>query len=198
MIAIIDYGLGNVKNVQRAVQYLGYDAILTDKYNEIANADVVILPGVGHFKDAMQAINERGLANIITSITDKPVIGICLGMQLFYRWSAEGDVEGLNIFPGNIIPIQSPYPVPHLGWNNLISKHPLLLHDVYFVHAYQAEMSQHVVAYTEYGTKIPAIVQYQNYIGIQLHPEKSGDDGLAILNQALKGGFQDDQTMASN
>lgn len=198
MIAIIDYGLGNVKNVQRAVQYLGYDAILTDKYNEIANADVVILPGVGHFKDAMQAINERGLANIITSITDKPVIGICLGMQLFYRWSAEGDVEGLNIFPGNIIPIQSPYPVPHLGWNNLISKHPLSLHDVYFVHAYQAEMSQHVVAYTEYGTKIPAIVQYQNYIGIQFHPEKSGDDGLAILNQALKGGFQDDQTMASN
>lgn len=198
MIAIIDYGLGNVKNVQRAVQYLGYDAILTDKYNEIANADVVILPGVGHFKDAMQAINERGLANIITSITDKPVIGICLGMQLFYRWSAEGDVEGLNIFPGNIIPIQSPYPVPHLGWNNLISKNSLLLHDVYFVHAYQAEMSQHVVAYTEYGTKIPAIVQYQNYIGIQFHPEKSGDDGLAILNQALKGGFQDDQTMASN
>ena len=183
MIAIIDYGLGNVKNVQRAVQYLGYDAILTDKYNEIANADVVILPGVGHFKDAMQAINERGLANIITSITDKPVIGICLGMQLFYHWSAEGDVKGLNIFPGNIIPI---------------SKHPLLLHDVYFVHAYQAEMSQHVVAYTEYGTKIPAIVQYQNYIGIQFHPEKSGDDGLAILNQALKGGFQDDQTMAGN
>ncbi|MDW4250696.1 imidazole glycerol phosphate synthase subunit HisH [Staphylococcus saprophyticus] len=198
MIAIIDYGLGNVKNVQRAVQYLGYDAILTDKYNEIANADVVILPGVGHFKDAMQAINERGLANIITSITDKPVIGICLGMQLFYHWSAEGDVKGLNIFPGNIIPIQSPYPVPHLGWNNLISKRPLLLHDVYFVHAYQAEMSQHVVAYTEYGTKIPAIVQYQNYIGIQFHPEKSGDDGLAILNQALKGGFQDDQTMAGN
>lgn len=198
MIAIIDYGLGNVKNVQRAVQYLGYDTILTDKYNDIINADVVILPGVGHFKDAMKAINERGLINILKSIRGKPVIGICLGMQLFYQWSAEGNVEGLNVFPGNIVPIQSPYPVPHLGWNNLISNQTSLMHDVYFVHAYQAEMSEHVVAYTEYGTKIPAIVQFNNYIGIQFHPEKSGDNGLAILNQALKGGFQNDQTMAGN
>ncbi|MDG0822891.1 imidazole glycerol phosphate synthase subunit HisH [Staphylococcus equorum] len=189
MIAIIDYGLGNIKNVQRAVEHLGYEAILTDDQNEIEAADMIILPGVGHFKDAMQAIQTRGLATVLQSITDKPIIGICLGMQLLYDWSAEGNVEGLKLFPGNIVPIQTPYPVPHLGWNNLISNHPQLAQDVYFVHSYQAEMSEHVVAFAEYGDPIPAIVQYKHYIGIQFHPEKSGADGLAILNQALKGGF---------
>ena len=108
---------------------------------------------------------------------------------MLYEHSAEGDVEGLQLFPGNIIPIQTPYPVPHLGWNNLISNYTTLTQDVYFVHSYQAEMSDHVVAYADYGTLIPAIVQYKNFIGIQFHPEKSGEDGLAILNQALKGGF---------
>ncbi|MDG0844244.1 imidazole glycerol phosphate synthase subunit HisH [Staphylococcus equorum] len=189
MIAIIDYGLGNIKNVQRAVEHLGYETILTDKQHEIEAADIIILPGVGHFKDAMQAIQTRGLASVLQSITDKPIIGICLGMQLLYDWSAEGNVEGLKLFPGNIIPIQTPYPVPHLGWNNLISNHPQLAQDVYFVHSYQAEMSEHVVAFAEYGDPIPAIVQYKHYIGIQFHPEKSGADGLTILNQALKGGF---------
>ncbi|MDN6111910.1 MAG: imidazole glycerol phosphate synthase subunit HisH [Tetragenococcus koreensis] len=189
MIAIIDYGLGNIKNVQRAVEHLGYKTILTDKQSEIEAADIIILPGVGHFKDAMQAIQTRGLATVLQSITDKPIIGICLGMQLLYDWSAEGNVEGLKLFPGNIVPIQTPYPVPHLGWNNLISNHPQLAQDVYFVHSYQAEMSEHVVAFAEYGDPIPAIVQYKHYIGIQFHPEKSGADGLAILNQALKGGF---------
>ena len=189
MIAIIDYGLGNIKNVQRAVEHLGYETILTDEQNEIEAADMIILPGVGHFKDAMQAIQTRGLATVLQSITDKPIIGICLGMQLLYDWSAEGNVEGLKLFPGNIVPIQTPYPVPHLGWNNLISNHPQLAQDVYFVHSYQAEMSEHVVAFAEYGDPIPAIVQYKHYIGIQFHPEKSGADGLTILNQALKGGF---------
>ncbi|KRG08289.1 imidazole glycerol phosphate synthase subunit HisH [Staphylococcus sp. NAM3COL9] len=189
MIAIIDYGLGNIKNVQRAVEHLGYETILTDKQSEIEAADIIILPGVGHFKDAMQAIQSRGLATVLQSVTDKPIIGICLGMQLLYNWSAEGNVEGLKLFPGNIVPIQTPYPVPHLGWNNLISNHPQLAQDVYFVHSYQAEMSEHVVAFAEYGNPIPAIVQYKHYIGIQFHPEKSGADGLTILNQSLKGGF---------
>ncbi|WP_261676550.1 imidazole glycerol phosphate synthase subunit HisH [Staphylococcus equorum] len=189
MIAIIDYGLGNIKNVQRAVEHLGYKTILTDKQSEIEAADIIILPGVGHFKDAMQAIQVRGLASVLQSITDKPIIGICLGMQLLYDWSAEGNIEGLKLFPGNIVPIKTQYPVPHLGWNNLISNHPQLAQDVYFVHSYQAEMSEHVVAFAEYGDPIPAIVQYKHYIGIQFHTEKSGADGLTILNQALKGGF---------
>ena len=192
MIAVIDYGLGNIKNIQRALNRLGFNAILTDRVEDIEAADTLILPGVGHFKDAMQAIEKRGLKSILQNISHKPIIGICLGMQLLYEHSAEGDVEGLQLFPGNIIPIQTPYPVPHLGWNNLISNYTTLTQDVYFVHSYQAEMSDHVVAYADYGTLIPAIVQYKNFIGIQFHPEKSGEDGLAILNQALKGGFLND------
>ncbi|MDW8542992.1 imidazole glycerol phosphate synthase subunit HisH [Staphylococcus sp. KG4-3] len=198
MIAIIDYGLGNIKNVQRAINHLGYESILTDDPEDIEVADMIILPGVGHFKDAMQAIQSRGLVEILQSVTNKPMIGICLGMQLLYESSAEGEVSGLKLIPGQIIPIETPYPVPHLGWNNLISNQPTLSQDVYFVHSYQAEMSAYVVAFAEYGTQVPAIVQFKNYIGIQFHPEKSGDDGLAILNQALKGGFLNDQTMASH
>lgn len=99
MIAIIDYGLGNIRNVQRAVKHLGYDAILTDKQSEIEAAELVILPGVGHFKDAMRAIEERGLDAILKAIHDKPIIGICLGMQLLFDWSAEGDVAGLKLIP---------------------------------------------------------------------------------------------------
>ncbi|MCG7338081.1 imidazole glycerol phosphate synthase subunit HisH [Staphylococcus sp. ACRSN] len=198
MIAIIDYGLGNIRNVQRAVKHLGYEAILTDKQSEIEAAELVILPGVGHFKDAMRAIEQRGLDSILKAIHNKPIIGICLGMQLLFDWSAEGNVSGLKLIPGKIVPIDTPYPVPHLGWNNLISNQQQLTNDVYFVHSYQAEMSQFVVAHAEYGTQIPAIVQHRHYIGIQFHPEKSGEDGLAILNQALKGGFLNDQIMASN
>ncbi|MEB6333820.1 imidazole glycerol phosphate synthase subunit HisH [Staphylococcus pseudoxylosus] len=198
MIAIIDYGLGNIKNVQRAINHLGYESKLTDDPKDIEAADMIILPGVGHFKDAMQAIQSRGLVEILQSVTNKPMIGICLGMQLLYEWSAEGEVSGLKLIPGQIIPIETPYPVPHLGWNNLISNQPTLSQDVYFVHSYQAEMSAYVVAFAEYGKQVPAIVQFKNYIGIQFHPEKSGDDGLAILNQALKGGFPNDQTMASH
>ena len=198
MIAVIDYGLGNIKNIQRALNRLGFNAILTDRVEDIEAADTLILPGVGHFKDAMQAIEKRGLKSILQNISHKPIIGICLGMQLLYEHSAEGDVEGLQLFPGNIIPIQTPYPVPHLGWNNLISNYTTLTQDVYFVHSYQAEMSDHVVAYADYGTLIPAIVQYKNFIGIQFHPEKSGMYGLSILNQALQGGFSNDQTLASN
>ncbi|MGD6886377.1 imidazole glycerol phosphate synthase subunit HisH [Staphylococcus shinii] len=197
MIAIIDYGLGNIKNVQRAINHLGYESKLTDNPKDIEAADMVILPGVGHFKDAMRAIHSRGLVEFLQSVTNKPVIGICLGMQLLYEWSAEGDVFGLKLIPGRILPIETPYPVPHLGWNNLISNQSTLSQDVYFVHSYQAQMSEYVVAFAEYGTQVPAIVQFKNYIGIQFHPEKSGDDGLAILNQALKGGFLNDQTMAS-
>lgn len=198
MIAIIDYGLGNIKNIQRAVEHLGYKSILTDQPSEISQADAIILPGVGHFRDAMQAISSRKLITTLQQITNIPVIGICLGMQLLYEHSAEGDVDGLMLIPGRVTPINTTYPVPHLGWNNLNSNVPTLNKDVYFVHSYQAEMSSHVVAYADYGTLIPAIVQYKNFIGIQFHPEKSGMYGLSILNQALQGGFSNDQTLASH
>ena len=192
MIAIIDYGLGNINNVTRAIQHLGYDVILTCDDKDVQKAEAIVLPGVGHFQDAMHSIEEKSIKDMLKNIHDKPIIGICLGMQLLFQHSAEGDVSGLELVPGNIVPIQSSHPIPHLGWNELKSTHPLLQSDVYFVHSYQAEMSEYVVAYADYGTKIPGVIQYRNYIGIQFHPEKSGTYGLEILNQALKGGFIND------
>ena len=170
MIAIIDYGLGNISNITRAIQHLGYDVILTCDDKDVQKAEAIVLPGVGHFRDAMHSIEEKDIKDMLKNIHDKPIIGICLGMQLLFQHSAEGDISGLELVPGNIVPIQSSHPIP----------------------SYQAEMSEYVVAYADYGTKIPGVIQYRNYIGIQFHPEKSGTYGLEILNQALKGGFIND------
>ncbi|HDA3974118.1 TPA: imidazole glycerol phosphate synthase subunit HisH [Staphylococcus aureus] len=178
MIVIVDYGLGNISNVKRAIEHLGYEVVVSNNQNIIDQAETIILPGVGHA--------------ILAKNTDKKMIGICLGMQLMYEYSDEGDASGLGFIPGNISRIQTEYPVPHLGWNNLVSKHPMLNQDVYFVHSYQAPMSENVIAYAQYGTDIPAIVQFNNYIGIQFHPEKSGTYGLQILRQAIQGGFIND------
>ncbi|EHJ07490.1 imidazole glycerol phosphate synthase subunit HisH [Staphylococcus simiae] len=198
MIVIVDYGLGNIGNVARAVERLGYDVAISHEASTINKAQAVILPGVGHFKDAMLAIHRLKLHEILRNVKDKPIVGICLGMQLMYEHSDEGNVDGLGLVPGNITLINTIFPVPHLGWNNLISNNDILNKDVYFVHSYQAPMTQHVVAYASYGTNIPAIIQYNNCIGIQFHPEKSGDYGLKILQQALQGGFINDSNMASN
>lgn len=188
MIVIVDYGLGNVLNVKRAIEHLGYEVCLTRNEALLKHADTLILPGVGHFKDAMATIEQHQLDYFLKTTT-QPIIGICLGMQLLYDWSAEGNVKGLGRIPGNIKAIQTSYTVPHLGWNTLHSHLEALHQDVYFIHSYQAPMTDDVIAYADYGTAIPAIVQYQHYIGIQFHPEKSGDDGLTILKQALEGGW---------
>ncbi|QHW36220.1 imidazole glycerol phosphate synthase subunit HisH [Staphylococcus ursi] len=191
MIVIVDYGLGNILNVQRAVQHLGYDVVVSRDPEVIESADQLILPGVGHFKDAMQAIDRYQLAPLLKQ-QQKAIIGICLGMQLLYAFSEEGHVPGLGFFEGHVRAIDTPYTVPHLGWNQLKSDVPGLDKDVYYVHTYQAPMNDDVVAYTDYGAQIPGIVQRGQYIGIQFHPEKSGDYGLDILSQALKGGWQHD------
>lgn len=188
MIAIVDYGLGNVLNVKRAIEHLGYEVCLTRDEALLKHADTLILPGVGHFKDAMATIEQHQLDYFLKTTT-QPIIGICLGMQLLYDWSAEGNVKGLGRIPGNIKAIQTSYTIPHLGWNTLHSHLEALHQGVYFIHSYQAPMTDDVIAYADYGTAIPAIVQYQHYIGIQFHPEKSGDDGLTILKQALEGGW---------
>lgn len=189
MIVIVDYGLGNIHNVKRAVEFLGYDVVLSRDPETIQAADQLILPGVGHFKDAMTAIRHYQLDTLLQQCK-QPMIGICLGMQLMYEGSEEGHVAGLGLLKGHITEIQTPYTVPHLGWNNLIANYTELKHDVYFVHSYQAPMNDDVIAYAEYGTDIPGIVQNGRYIGIQFHPEKSGQIGLDILAQALKGGWQ--------
>ncbi|AYU54800.1 imidazole glycerol phosphate synthase subunit HisH [Staphylococcus debuckii] len=193
MIAIVDYGVGNIKNIERAIHHLGFEAVLTDNPEVIRSSSHIVLPGVGHFKDAMQALRQSGLDQVLIELQNsKPFIGICLGMQLMFDHSAEGDSNGLGIIPGEVVPIKTSYPVPHLGWNNLESKHPLLNQDVYFIHSYYVQTEAPIIATADYGLPVTAIVQAQNKIGIQFHPEKSGDYGLEILNQALKGGFIDD------
>jgi glutamine amidotransferase len=190
MIAIVDYGLGNIANVMNALHYLGYEVEVTKDTGKLRAASHILLPGVGHFKDAMEAIERQGLVPILKELRQThPMVGICLGMQLLFEHSEEGDAKGLSFLPGKVELIRSELPVPHLGWNTLISDHPLLTEDVYFIHSYKVVTKENVVATADYGQEIVAIVQKDSLIGIQFHPEKSGEAGLAILDQALKGGF---------
>lgn len=192
MIAIVDYGLGNIANVRRALEYLGYDVQLTKKPEELRQADALILPGVGHFGDAMRKLEADGLIPVLTELKDeKPFVGICLGMQLLYEESEEGNVKGLGFLPGKIERIRTQLPVPHLGWNQLKSEDETLQKDVYFIHSYRAVPDELTVASAEYGgSDVVGIVQKDNLIGIQFHPEKSGDAGLEILDRAMKGGYR--------
>ena len=196
MISILDYDAGNIKSVEKAVQYLGEDAVITRDRDVIMASDKVILPGVGSFGDAMNKIREYGLENVIYDVVDadKPFLGICLGLQLLFRRSDESDgVEGLSILPGEIlrIPDAPGIKIPHIGWNSLkVSEGARLFEGlgenpyVYFVHSYylKADDESIVAATTEYGgTIIHASVQKDNVYACQFHPEKSGSVGMQIL-----------------
>lgn len=190
MIAIVDYGLGNIANLTNALNFLGYEVNVTNNIDELEAADQIILPGVGHFKDAMARLDDLDLVPELIRLKEtKPFIGICLGMQLLFEHSEEGHVKGLDFLPGVVKKMTCRLPVPHLGWNKLNAAVPSLDEDVYFIHSYKVHTDQNVVATAEYEDEVVAIVQKDNIIGIQFHPEKSGDKGLQILNQALKGGF---------
>lgn len=191
-IAIVDYGLGNVANVRRALEFLGHRVELTKDPDVLRRADVLILPGVGHFADAMRRLESDGLIPILAELKEeKPLVGICLGMQLLFEHSEEGHVDGLGFIPGDITRIETRLPVPHLGWNALISGKPELAgKDMYFIHTYKAAPGPNTVATADYGgDTVTAIVQHGQLIGIQFHPEKSGDAGLVLLQQAVTEGF---------
>lgn len=191
MIAILDYGLGNIANLTNAIRFLGYEVEVTKKADTLRQASTIILPGVGHFKDAMERIQAQDLLPLLNELKEtKQLVGICLGMQLLFEHSEEGDIDGLGYLPGTVERILSPHPVPHLGWNALHSPLPSLNGDVYFIHSYKAVTKENIVATADYGQEVVAIVQKDNILGIQFHPEKSGAQGLAILDQALKGGFK--------
>lgn len=190
MIAIVDYGLGNIANLTNTCEYLGYEVVVTSDLEVLKKADRIILPGVGHFNDAMNRIKENGLLSVLEELkSSKPFVGICLGMQLLFEHSEEGNVDGLGYLPGTVKKITGNVSVPHLGWNKLKSTVPSLDDDVYFIHSFKVHTDQNVVATAEYEDDVVAIVQKDNIIGIQFHPEKSGVKGLQILDQALKGGF---------
>lgn len=199
MIAIIDYDAGNIKSVEKALHYLGQEAVITRDAGTILGADGVILPGVGAFGDAMGKLHAYGLVEVIRKCVEKgtPFLGICLGLQLLFESSEESPgVEGLHILDGKIvrIPAQPGLKIPHIGWNNLTFPNKGRLFEgiaensyVYFVHSYylQAKDPGIVTATTEYGTCIHASVEKGNVFACQFHPEKSSEVGMQILRNFI-------------
>ncbi|MCQ2539730.1 MAG: imidazole glycerol phosphate synthase subunit HisH [Acetatifactor sp.] len=199
MIAIIDYDAGNIKSVEKALAFLGEEAVVTRDFDTILKADGVILPGVGAFGDAMGKLRGYGLEEVIHQVVDKgtPFLGICLGLQLLFDSSEESvGVKGLGILPGKIvrIPAENGLKVPHMGWNNLSFPNQGKLFKglpensyVYFVHSFylQADDPEIVTATTEYGVTIQASVEKKNVFACQFHPEKSSDVGMQILRNFI-------------
>ncbi|MHB1419134.1 MAG: imidazole glycerol phosphate synthase subunit HisH [Bacillota bacterium] len=194
MIAIIDYGMGNLRSVQKALEKGGFPASVTRNKQEILSARGVILPGVGAFADAMENLSENGMVGVIHQVLaeKKPFLGICLGAQLMFEVSEEnGEHRGLGIFGGRVVRLPSGVKVPHMGWNQISTQqidHPLLLgipdrSSFYFVHSYyiKPEDPGVVVAETEYGLPFASMVGSERIFGIQFHPEKSSTLGLIIM-----------------
>ena len=196
MIAIIDYGMGNLHSVENALHKIGCECKITSDPQDLRTADKLILPGVGAFPDCMKNLTETGLAAVIKEqVVDqqKPLLGICLGMQALFEESEEGGTtKGLGLLQGRIVKMQdTSVKIPHIGWNLLeptqdnplfakLSSNPF----VYFVHSYYAQdyREEDLLTTSSYGSmKIPGLVRHANVLGAQFHPEKSGEDGLAIL-----------------
>ncbi|MFZ5989873.1 MAG: imidazole glycerol phosphate synthase subunit HisH [Bacillota bacterium] len=196
MIAVIDYEVGNLRSVEKALHFIGCEAKVSSDKEFILNADAVVLPGVGAFADAMQSLGKYGMIEVINKVIEskKPFLGICLGMQLLFDYSEEGgqDVQGLGILRGAIkqLPDDMNLKVPHMGWNSLelkgesplfkgISKNPY----VYFVHSYYLDTDDKdiVIASTNYGINFSVAVQKGSIYATQFHPEKSGEVGLNML-----------------
>ena len=200
MIAIIDYDAGNIKSVEKALQKLGQEVVVTRDAQELLRADKVILPGVGAFGDAMANLRKYGLDEVICQVVEKrtPFLGICLGLQLLFEKSDESpEVNGLGILRGEIcrIPEKAGLKIPHMGWNSLHLQNEGRLFAglpehayVYFVHSYylKAEDETIVKATTEYSTLIHASVEQDNVFACQFHPEKSSDVGLQILKNFVE------------
>lgn len=193
MIAIIDYGMGNLRSVEKAFNHIGCNTIVTNSPKDIENTDRVVLPGVGAYADAIRCLKESHLDETILNIIEKkkPFLGICLGLQLMFDYSEEnGGVGGLGLFKGKIKKIDTGLKIPHMGWNKLdIMKDSPLFKGlgentfVYFVHSYylEAEDKDIVIATTDYGKDIEVAVNKDNIFLTQFHPEKSGETGLKIL-----------------
>ena len=201
MVAIIDYGVGNLFSLKSSLAEIGADAVVTADEKVIAEADHIILPGVGAFEDAARKLRESGMADVVKkeAAAGKPILGICLGMQLMYDKGFEyGEHEGLGLIHGNVRPISDVIPegykIPHIGWNLLKMKKetPLFKYIeegdyVYFVHSYYAsDCDESVLAVTEYGADLTAAAASGNVYGCQFHPEKSGKVGMKILKAFIE------------
>ncbi len=198
MIAIIDYGAGNIRSIEKALEYVGASVQITDEPDTVNKAQAIVLPGVGSGGAAMSRMTERGLDDAIRKATKqgKPFLGICLGMQLLADHHAEGEVDGLSLFPGEVRRIPYGPKIPHMGWNQVKPQHTALaIFDnipqnayFYFAHSYYVEPqdSLGVAAVTDYGSPFCSVIVTERVWGTQFHPEKSGSVGLQLLNNFLK------------
>ncbi|MGI6152138.1 MAG: imidazole glycerol phosphate synthase subunit HisH [Christensenellales bacterium] len=196
MIAIVDYGVGNLFSLRASLSHLGFSCAVTGDKTDLEQAEKLILPGVGAFGDAAQKLKDAGLFTFLReqAAKGKPMLGICLGMQLLFEKSCEyGEHEGLSLIPGAVCPLSADLPdgfkVPHMGWNglNIVTDDPLLKHvkpgaHMYFVHSYYAKGCEDaLLAEVDYAVRVPALVRRGSVYGAQFHPEKSGPEGLSIL-----------------
>ncbi|MGI5850028.1 MAG: imidazole glycerol phosphate synthase subunit HisH [Christensenellales bacterium] len=195
MIAIIDCGMGNLRNVQKAFEFLGYNACITDKKKDLVDASHIVLTGVGAFADAAVKLRNSGMQDTMLSEIQKgkPFLGICVGMQLLFNNSSEnGEHIGLSLIPGKVVRFDVPHlKVLHMGWNNLLVRNNVLFDSsdmdqyVYFAHSYHASgvPGENIIAEADYGYRFTAAVARNNIFGLQFHPEKSGDVGLEMLRR---------------
>lgn len=189
-IVIIDYGAGNVRSVQFALERLGYEAICTNDAEVIKSADKVIFPGVGEAKSAMAEIKKFGLDNVIPDLK-QPVLGICLGMQLMCRFSEENNTDCLNIFPIDVLKFDEKNKVPQIGWNVINHLKGNIFEGVkndsyvYYVHSYYVSKNEYAIAMTDYGVQYAGAIQKGNFYACQFHPEKSSDIGEQILKNFI-------------
>ncbi len=191
-VAVLDYGAGNLRSAQRALEHAGATVTVTDEAAQAAKAQALVVPGVGHYGQCVRQFVAAGLRDLVTEWAGrgKPVLGICVGMQILYPSSDEDPgVDGLGLLPGTVKRLPADVTVPHMGWNTVVPQRddPLLEgvagRHVYFVHSFAAVPSDddHVVATTDYGPGVPAVVRVGSVVGTQFHPEKSGDVGGRLL-----------------
>ena len=192
MIAIVDYGMGNLRSVKNALGRLGSEFFITSVAQEISKSDKVLLPGVGNAAEAMQNLQKTRLVEVIKSLRC-PVLGICVGMQVMCKHSEEGDVDCIGLFDTNVKRFEGTpeLKVPHMGWNRIENLETKLFNGikggdyVYFVHSYYPELCCDTIATANYGKMFSAALKYENFYGTQFHPEKSGDVGERIIENFL-------------
>ena len=193
MIAILDYKMGNLRSVENALKRLGAEFTVTDDAGVIRSADKVLMPGVGNAAEAMENLRSASLVNVVRSLR-RPVLGICVGMQVMCRHSEEGDVDCLNLFDARVKRFEpsADLKVPHMGWNRIGNLESKLFKGidggeyVYFVHSYYPELCSDTIATSCHGVMFSAALKYENFYGTQFHPEKSGDVGERIIENFLR------------
>jgi len=193
-VAIFDYGAGNIFSLKNSLEKVGATVDVITSFDVSNDYAGLLLPGVGNFDPAIKSIIKSSKISFVEFTNNMPVLGICLGMEMFFEKSQEGTQLGLDVINGEVIVLPDSLKVPHMGWNNLEIKKPGILLDgvnngvwVYFVHSYRAKPTSDdvITAVSDYGIKVPAVVEYNNYFGTQFHPEKSGDTGKIMIENFL-------------